>query len=241
MTELRPLELKNFVRSPLLWFLLTLIATAIAIVVRFAILGSADEDLIVATSIFLDFLLAVIVSFVFYFLVVFLPEKQRKSILKNQISSTYKDLKRSILQEIVHGSIIAGRKDLNHSTELVDRLLDLREFRKEFSKGREATEGYYAFSNHLNHDSPQFQEIMLNLKQMNTQIVFLLNHYNFDDPELFEFFKRLELHLLRLERVTPDHDGSGPLLRFLYDVCSGWNFIAGYQDEDPILTHIKQL
>ncbi|MBC01331.1 MAG: hypothetical protein CML67_17505 [Rhodobacteraceae bacterium] len=80
----------------------------------------------------------------------------------------------------------------------------------------------------------EFREIVLYLDLLARQIEFVLHNYNMDDEHLFDFFKRLELLLLRLRHSTPGYDESKPLCSFIYEIFAGWNPIEGYMGYDLI-------
>jgi len=80
----------------------------------------------------------------------------------------------------------------------------------------------------MSDDTPEFQEIVLNLELLAKQIEFVLHNYTIDDEYLFDFFKRLELMLLRLRNSSPGYDESKPLCGFIYQFFSGWDPIYGY-------------
>ena len=87
----------------------------------------------------------------------------------------------------------------------------------------------------------QFQEIMLRIEQLRKQIEYVLNNYQIADNSVFSSFKLLEMRLMRLEKTVPGYDSSDTLLEFLYEICSGWNSIEGYQNYDPIAKMIESL
>src|SRR5436853_603224 len=54
-----------------------------------------------------------LVSFLFYFLVVYLPEARKKSIIKANLQKMYRRIKIDMLWALVQASIKGGRRDLN--------------------------------------------------------------------------------------------------------------------------------
>ena len=58
-----------------------------------------------------NLLLGALVSFLFYYLVVFIPERQKRCIIKANLKTVYRNVKEDILWEIIQASIKGGRKD----------------------------------------------------------------------------------------------------------------------------------
>ena len=182
-----------------------------------------------------------LVSFFFYWLVVYEPERRKRNIIKSNFSEMYFRIKESILYEVVQASIKGGRKDLQADYATIRKLLTVKGFKEEFSGGREGHEGFYAFINQMSDNTPEFQAIILNLELLAKQIDFVLHNYAMDDGELFDFFKRLELILLSLRHSSPGYDESRRLCSFIYEIFSGWSTIYGYLDHALIDKRINEL
>lgn len=175
-----------------------------------------------------------LVSFFFYWLVVYLPEHRKRRVIKNNLLKMYYRIKKNILYQVVLASIKGGRRDLQTDSETIENLMTPQTFKEIFSGGREADEGFYAFENQMSGDTPEFREIILNLEMLAKQIEFVLHNYSIDDENLFDFFKRLDLMLLSLRRSSPGYDESKPLCGFVYEMFSGFNLIDGYLGYDVI-------
>lgn len=175
-----------------------------------------------------------LVSFFFYWLVVYLPEHRKRRVIKNNLSKMYYRIKKNILYEVVLASVKGGRGDLQTDSDTIENLMTPEAFKEAFSGGREADEGFYAFENQMSGDTPEFREIILNLEMLAKQIEFVLHNYSIDDEKLFDYFKRLDLMLLSLRRSSPGYDESKPLCRFVYEMFSGFNWIDGYRGYDVI-------
>lgn len=169
-----------------------------------------------------------LVSFFFYWLVVYEPERRKRHIIKRNLSKMYARIKKEILYNVVFASRKGGRVDLFASPDIIKSLLTVEGFKAAFSGGREADEGFYAFENQMSDDTPEFREIVLNLELLAKQIEFILHNYTMDDERIFDFFKGLELLLLRLRNSSPGYDESKPLCTFIYQLFSGWSPIEGY-------------
>jgi hypothetical protein len=91
-----------------------------------------------------------------------------------------------------------------------------------------------SFANQMSDRTPEFEEIILNLNFLQKQIEYILQNYTIEDQEAFDFLKRLEMHMLSLQKTEPGYDGSKALCGFLWQICTGWNLIKGYESQDPI-------
>lgn len=223
------------------WFLVNFVAFIALIVAHFASdLPSIKwwpDVFAVATNL----LAGGLVSFLMYYLVVYLPEARKKSIIKANLQKMYKSIKIDILWAILHASIKGGRHDLTPDFELVENLTSPAAFRKAFEGGRESNEGFYAFENQMSDESPEFREIVRGLTMLSKQIEFALHNYSIEDQEVFDFFKRLELLLMRLQANGAGYDESKPLCRFIWEAYAGWNPIEGYLGYNQVQKMINGL
>jgi hypothetical protein len=182
-----------------------------------------------------------IISFLFYFLVVFTPENRKRTIIKNNLSKFYWDIKHDILWQIVFASIRGGRSDLTTDTDEVGRLMSVEAFRAAFANGREATEGFYAFENQMSEDTNEFREIILNLQILSKQIDYVLENYAIEDQKIFDFLKRLEGFLIKIQHLQPGYDESKALCGFIWEIFSGFNIVEGYRGYDIIEKMIQDI
>ena len=83
-------------------------------------------------------------------------------------------------------------------------------------------------------DADEFREIILNFQVLSKQIEFVLHNYAIDDPRVFDFFKRLEAFLFRMQYLKPGYDESKALCRFIWEIFAGFNFVDGYRGYDII-------
>lgn len=224
-----------------MWFVVNVIALIALIVVHFAFDLSLIKWWPGVFAIATNLLAGGLVSFLMYYLVVYMPETRKKSIIKANLQKIYKNIKMDILWAIVHASIKGGRRDLIPSFEFVESLTSPAAFKKAFEDGRESDEGFYAFENQMNNETPEFRQIVQCLTMLLKQIEFVLHNYSMEDQEVFDFFKRLELLLLSLQANGPGYDESKPLCRFIWEVYAGWNGIEGDIGYDPIQNMISGL
>lgn len=192
-----------------------------------------------------SFLIGGLISFLFYFLVVHIPERKKRRITKVNLKQQYANVKEAILHEIVSASRKGGRTDLViEGKYTVKRLLTTDGFREAFERGKQGDEGFYAFRNYMsNGDVPEYREIIVNLKVLSKQIDYVLHNYPIKDEKIFNFFKWLEGFLIRLEnRSTGYHQDEERLLSsFIWPVFSGYSIIEGDLGYDFIEKMIEEI
>ncbi len=192
-------------------------------------------------AVFTNVLVGILISFVFYYFIVYLPESRRRKILKDGALRIYKNIKRDILYAVICASIKGGRNDLETDSEFVDTLMSPSSFKALFEGGKEATEGFYAFENQTGDRTSEFKEIVLNFELLAKQLSFLLSVYRIESGQKFNLLKRIEILLLRLSDSEPGYDESKPLCRFIWEIYAGWDFILcdrGYNLIEKTLSEI---
>jgi len=190
------------------------------------------------------FLVGGLTSFLFYFLVVYLPARNKHRIVKTNLKQRYADVKRDILYQIIFASRKGGRTDLIPSYETVERLSTVDGFRSAFQDGKTGTEGFYAFRNYINSDEATdiFQIIVLNLRILSKQIDFVLHNYPITDKNVFDVFKNLESVLIHIDTLKPgDYYDAENLSNFINSVFAGFSIIEGKLDYDVIEKTIEEM
>ena len=135
----------RFLRKPLFWFVITVVILAVVIVVQFVTIDHRTASLTEIINVIENLLVGILVSFVFYFLVVRLPEKQRRNRLRRNFLQTYLSIKEGLIWQIVFASRQGGRLDLETTTDQIAELMNVTFFKKCFSGGKQSDEGWYAF------------------------------------------------------------------------------------------------
>jgi hypothetical protein len=231
---------KKIAENILLWLAVNVLAICVVVFVELSEVQKPSWWPIFY-SIAINVLTGGLVSFFFYWLVVYLPEQRKRSIIKNSLLRTYKNIKRDILREVIFASVKGGRHDLQADTETIATLMSVDGFRRAFDGGRESDEGFYAFENQMSDDTPEFRAIILNFEYLAKQIEFVLHNYTMNDQKIFDFFKRLELILIGLRQASSGYDESKPLCRFIYEIFSGFSLIDGYRGYDYVEKMIKDI
>jgi hypothetical protein len=182
-----------------------------------------------------------LVSFGFYYLVNVRLERRRRSVLRASVHGTYREAKRNIALAVIHASQKGGRKDLSADSKTVDDVLTTEGFRRTFEGGQEGHEGYYAFQNQMDSRTPEYDEIVFNLKIIARAADRLIDHGAVNDERTYAFFVGLSTLIERIDRNGPGYDESKPLCAFIWEVFARWNFVDGDVGHDPIERAIQKL
>jgi hypothetical protein len=188
-----------------------------------------------------DFFLGVFISFLFYYLVVVVPENRRREAIKTNLSFQYKRIKEDILYQVIFASQQGGRKDLRADTETLEKLSTVEGFRETFSEGREADEGFYAFRNHMSADVPEFREIIFGFKMLAEQIDFVMHNYPISDPEVFRLLNNLKHAFRHVEFSGPGYDEEKAVSRLIWEIFGGSDWVNGPRDYDLIERMIAEI
>ena len=181
-----------------------------------------------------DFLLGVFISFLFYYLVVVVPENRRRESIKSNLLFQYKRIKEDILYQVIFASQKGGREDIRADTETLKKLNTVEGFRDLFSGGREANEGFYAFRNHMSADVPEFREIIFGFKMLAEQIDFVMHNYPISDPNVFKLLNNLKHAFRHVEFSGPGYDEEKAVSRLIWEIFGGSDWANGPRDYDLI-------
>lgn len=181
-----------------------------------------------------------VVSFIFYYVVNERLERRRGELVRSGALRAYRDAKRNIAVAILHASEKGGRHDLSANTNTIEAALTPQGFRALIGDGREADEGFYAFQNQMSEKTPEFDEIIFNLRSMGRAFDRLIDAGSIDDEDTYNKFARLNALVRRIEYNGAGYDESKRLCSFIWEVFAGWSMDNGYRDYDPVERAIER-
>lgn len=184
-------------------------------------------------KVFYDLGIGVLVSLVFYYLVVRLPEYQRRQRLKRSLELRYRSFRLRCIE------IMLAVADGGFAGEQPEALLNPEEFRKYFkTKVKPDRDRWDEFLNKLG----KFyrDELQSEMEQLRDELIFVLNNTDIPNDRPFEFLKRLSAIIRSMRSVTID-DEIKPLSSFLWDVFAGWDWLKGYRKGDIIQEMIDEI
>jgi len=196
--------------------------------------AAAFEQFSTGNQVTIDLSVGVLSAIGMFYLLVRLPEYERKNRIKGHLKFSYQSFKRSVIQ------IFVGAIQGSYDTETVDRLMEQREFRDFFKQP------YVSGQNKWHGVANKMSDFML--RQLVLEAEVLLNEFqhtlsvvDIRDPEVYAFMKRLSVALYRAKNWSVDYDGTKEVLGFFWEILSGWNFIDGYADSEYIPAMIAKL
>jgi hypothetical protein len=175
-----------------------------------------------------------VTSFIFWILVVEIPEWTRRKIMREHLLSTYLSFKEDVLVNL----LMASRGDYRY--DLKDRLLDYKFFKQLYSENR--NQNWYDVLNGLDERDDLLQDILLEMQLLVREFEYVMNNTRVDDEGLAAFFKRLCTHLLKLDSSQMyTHDQVKYLGNFLWEIFARFNFADGQRDYDIVEDMINRI
>ena len=174
------------------------------------------------------------VSWLFYYLVVRLPDYQRRQRLKRGLELHYRAFRLNCIE------IMLAVADRGYTGGQPEALLNPAEFRKYFKqKVTPSKERWHEFMNNLN----EFYLVRLQtlMEQLRDELMFVLNNTDIPKDEPLEYLKRLSAAMYSMKSVTIGYDEIKPLAGFLWEVFAGWDWIEGYGKEDIVKKMIDEI
>lgn len=185
-------------------------------------------------SIVFNLSIGYLVSMFFWLLVVYFPERNRRLILRDNLSRRYQDFREDTIQILLWASIGT------HDSQLPKELCDHRKFKEFFDEN--GKEHWYAALNGLQRDNIRIDELLLELELFAGEVSYVLNNINVQDNKVHSFFKRLSENIYRLKNSSVySYDQVKYLGSFLWGIHARWNIIDGQREDDAIQDMIDVL
>lgn len=179
----------------------------------------------VGNSIIFNLSLGWIVSATFYFLVVLLPEVKRNNLIKSNFKLQYREFKLFMIMKLLDAS------DETYTKELSESLMKESGFKLFFNKKVNSTQSrWHVVRNNL--DEQRLVEIQFELEIIKDNINYVLNNMSITDREVFTFLHGLNRTIIMLKSTNLENDNDKELLRFLWDLFTGFSINEGYRDYD---------
>ena len=154
-----------------------------------------------------------VVSAIFYFIVVYLPEYKRRNMVHEALKSQYTQFKISCID-----------------TFLV--LSDSQEYSNNDNKRGEKR--WDAIENSLQSNEYYLKEIIYHLRMLNDEMRYTRNVANLNEREVFDFLNRLSQLIVRMESTERGYDDIKSFCGFLWSIFTGWSGVEGYSESDLI-------
>jgi hypothetical protein len=174
-----------------------------------------------------DLAVGYVVSYVFYLLVVRLPDFERRRRLKRSLERHYRGFRVACIEIFL---LVANG---SYSEDLPKTLLDQKKFREYFKEPvGNRQDRWDSFLNNL--QDHYLRELIVNLEIFRDEITFVLNNVDIQDARPFEFLKGLSATIFAMRNTTLDYDDIKSFSCFLWGVFSGFDWVTGYPKSDVI-------
>ena len=174
-----------------------------------------------------DLSVGAMITLIFFFLVVWIPDYQRRQRLKKSLEIHYKDFRKDCIQIML---LVA---DGSYSVDVPETLMEQDKFRDYFhEKVATGRERWHELWNNFN--DAHLRELAMYMGLFQDEISFVLNNTDIPKDEPFEFLKQLSIAISSMKGVTLDYDELKPFARFLWSLFTGWDFSTGYPKEDVV-------
>jgi hypothetical protein len=178
-------------------------------------------------------LINLLAAYVFFILIVHIPNIRQREIIKNNLCTRYWDFKKAVISRFL------SMADGHYQHGLVEELCDIRKFRTYFQENYRAR--WYAITNALTGNRIQLSEIMLELAILRDEISFVFNRVEIHDEQVLAFFKNFSTVMYRFEQNDCEDDDIKVLMRFMWQLFAGWSWIEGYSDDDILESLIEKI
>jgi hypothetical protein len=193
--------------------------------------GTSAQDFLsqftTGNQIAFDLAVGLLAGVFMYYLVVRLPEYEKRRRLRGHLGSTYKSFKEECISVYLSCFMPSYPSELPH--ELLDRNTFKTFFKEHHMSGQTKWD---AVANGLNDD--RIKSLIVELELLHQEIQFTLGAIDVRDKKAFNFFKSLSRVLYRSKNWTADYDHIKSMLGFMWSLHTGWNWASGYAEEDPV-------
>lgn len=173
-------------------------------------------------------------SMIFWVLVVYLPEKSRRRLLRETLAKRYTEFKHEIVQTFIWAS--GESQDIQFVDDLVNDHIKFKEY---FGS---SSDRLYAVLNGIQGSEMRMHEILLAMKMFSDEVAYILNNVSIDDPSVNRAFKRLNESIFRLRESETDlYDRVKYVGNFLWRILARWNIIEGQVEDDIVEKMIARI
>lgn len=175
-----------------------------------------------------DIGLGLLLSTMFYWLLVKLPDVRKRRRLRRHLQASYRRFRREITIQL----LFATTESRSVSYDLVDKISLMAAFRSHFKEPSTQVEGnrWHDVANGIN--SSIRDDIAVAMTIFRDDVSYVLNNTEVDDELSFETLHQLQrmVNIVVLNPMRPDDDRN--LLSFLWQVMAGWDWVKGYPEQD---------
>lgn len=187
-------------------------------------------------GLFYDLGLGAVVSIVFYWLLVKLPDYSKRRRIRRYLTSSYRAVRRDMVVQFLFA---ANRTSVSY--DLVYDLVPQKNFKDYFKTKSVLVNGdrWHDVANNISVN--EIKEISICLGILKSDIDYLLNTVDYIDDKTFAVLQNASKAISVTDFHSDDYDSRKSLFQFLWQIMAGWNPITGYVDKDPIQSAIDRV
>lgn len=168
--------------------------------------------------------------------VVWLPDKNRRRIIRKNLHRRYREFKRANLQTLFH----AANQSMN-SAEIDSICGDHRKFRAAFDSNEKAL-WYAAMNGIADETKPYLDDILIEYQILAGEFSHASNTVLIHDEELHSFLRRILEIVHRLSNYNSDrYNLEKSLGRYLFEIFARWSFVDGQRETDFVEDMINRI
>jgi hypothetical protein len=185
-------------------------------------------------SIVFNLAIGYIVSVFFWLLVVYMPERHRRALLRDNLQRRYRGFREGTIGILL--SACCG----SYNSDLPEQLCDYQKFKAFFNENQK--ERWYAALNGLEDRKDLLSDLVMELQLFSDEVAYVLDHVNIDDPTVHSFFKRLNEHIYRLKNASVySYDSVKYVTNFMWEIHARWSIVEGQLESDVIEDMIEAI
>lgn len=170
---------------------------------------------------------SILTAYIFYVVVVYLPDRKRKKAIKTSFKYHFSDFKR-----IAIGMFI-GAVEGAYSEEDVEPLFDIKKFKEYFKEQvGEGQTRWDVVATKIDNDETFRDDLLVEMEILRSEILFVLNNVYIDDENVYSFLKDFSTIIYRNREISYDDREAKALCQMLWQMFSGWSWNKGYSEED---------
>ena len=223
------------------------ILSILSIICLFFVIKSGDDFLLyqnwsifeqfhVGNAIVFNLASGMLISIIFYFIVVLAPEMRREKRIKSNFYFQYFELRRNLVYHIL------GNCQEAYNPELYDTLIkpvSFREYFKETINNSYEQTRWDVFYNNL--DQTVINNLQLEFEVFKESVSYLLNNLEVTDKEAFSWLHQFNAIAITLKGVNVDDESRKVLARYLWEFLACYNSATGNNDVDIFEKIIRKI
>lgn len=162
-----------------------------------------------------------VISLLFYYLLVYVPEKRKNDRIKKSLQMAFEDFKINTIRVFMHIT-----KKENVDLESIKKLLKPNEFKKYF-----ADDKWQEVMNGLTHNKKLMHSVMQNLDILRKDFLFSLYNADISDNDMYYYIKDSAQSLAQFSYMEPEAEDMELLSEFLWNMFSKTSWIHNHYTE----------